>query len=224
MSGRREFHEVMLGLHQRTGRSTGYWPGRFLNAVRNHGGLAYAKRLLRPGLVSEGFEKLVAASRADLSVEYLALSDPFRHLFTKSELAEARSRLASLGPDAFPREAHTDFPEEVNSGLDTTFLEGAVRTVSVNRHERNPRARAACVRHHGARCRVCEVSLGERYGEIGEGFIHVHHLRPLSGPGAKKRVDPRKDLIPVCPNCHSMLHRTDPPMDPEDLKRRMESI
>lgn len=223
MAGKRDFNEVMLGLHQRTGRATGYWPGRFLQAVRAHGGLAYAKQLLKPGPVSKGFRELIATHRADLSVEYLALSEPFRHLFTKAELGVAESRLAELPPDAFPAEARSDFPEEVTVEPGTSCPEGALRQVTVNQYERNRKARDACVEYHGAQCQVCGLSFEERYGEIGRDFIHVHHVRPIAGPGSKKHVDPKKDLVPVCPNCHAMLHRARPPIDVEDLRRRMGS-
>ena len=199
----------------------GYWPGRFLQAVRNRGGLDYAKRLLKPGGVSEGFDKLAAGHRADLSVEYLAVSEHFRHLFDEAELAEARSRLAALPASAFPEESGTSFPDELPEPEGATFPEGAVERVLVNRYERNPRAREACIRYHGTRCTVCSLDFSERYGEIGNGFIHVHHVRPISGPGSKKRVNPRDDLVPVCPNCHAMLHRTNPPMDVQELSRRM---
>lgn len=211
----------MLGLHQRTGRATGYWPGRFLQAVRNRGGVDFAKSLLEPGGVTEGFEKLVAAHRADLSVEYLALSKSFRHLFDEAEFAEAQARLEPLEPTAFPRELASPFPDELPAAGEAEFPEGAVKRVAVNRYERSPRARDACIRHHGTKCAVCALDFEARYGEIGRGFIHVHHIRPLAGPGSKKHVDPTKDLIPVCPNCHAMLHRMDPPMDVEDLRRRL---
>lgn len=213
-----EFHEVMLGLHQRTGRGTGYWPGRFLNAVRNHGGLAYAKQLLTPGRLTEGFEQLIAASRVDLSVEYIALSQRFRDLFTEEEVQEAQARLANVPSSAYPSAARSPFPDEVLSDGRESFPEGALTRVFVNQYERNPKARAACIRHRGLRCVVCDMSFEERYGEIGREFIHVHHVRPLSGPGAKRQVDPKTDLVPVCPNCHAMLHRTAPPMDVEHLR------
>lgn len=56
------------------------------------------------------------------------------------------------------------------------------------------------------------------YGEIGRGFIHVHHKVPLSSIGKEYELDPIKDLVPVCPNCHAMLHRKEPPYDVNDLK------
>jgi 5-methylcytosine-specific restriction enzyme A len=60
-----------------------------------------------------------------------------------------------------------------------TFIEGLVTTVTVNRYERDPDARAACIDHYGARCRACRLVFSERYGDVGDGFIHVHHLTPL---------------------------------------------
>jgi len=218
-----EFHEVMLALHDRTGRATGYWPGRFLKAVREHGGLAYAKKLLAPGQPTAGFEKLVAAKRADLTLEHLALLDRFRHLFTAAELQEAEERLADLPASAFPSEGTSDFPNEVALDRSENFPEGALTRVLVNQYERNPKARAACIRHHGARCVVCDMSFEERYGELGKDFIHVHHIRPISGPGAKKHVNPKTDLVPVCANCHAMLHRKNPPLDVEHLRQIVRS-
>lgn len=45
------------------------------------------------------------------------------------------------------------------------------------------------------------------YGEVGKGFIHVHHIVPLHELGGTYKVDYKKDLVPVCPNCHAMLHK-----------------
>lgn len=88
------------------------------------------------------------------------------------------------------------------------LIEGAKKTLIVNQYERNPEARRQCIKARGCYCHVCGLDFAEKYGEIGEGFIHVHHLVPLSSIGKDYVVDPIKDLIPVCPNCHAMLHRT----------------
>ncbi|HHO0788469.1 HNH endonuclease [Aeromonas allosaccharophila] len=63
------------------------------------------------------------------------------------------------------------------------------------------------------------IDFGEKYGELGKGFIHVHHMMPLSEIGEEYVVDPIKDLIPVCPNCHAMLHRRNPPLTIDDLRK-----
>jgi 5-methylcytosine-specific restriction protein A len=103
------------------------------------------------------------------------------------------------------------------------FKEGNVARVEVNRYERDLKARAACLAHWGSRCTVCDVDFGERYGRIGEGFIHVHHLRPLGAAGGGYSVNPLTDLRPVCPNCHAMLHQTSPPLSIKVLRNRLKS-
>ncbi len=59
------------------------------------------------------------------------------------------------------------------------------------------------------------------YGEIGKGFIHVHHLKLLSVIRDKYEVDSIKDLIPLCPNCHAMIHKSGEPFSVEKLKERL---
>jgi hypothetical protein len=89
------------------------------------------------------------------------------------------------------------------------YVEGAMRIIVSKRYERNKEARDACIAHYGPRCHVprCGFDFEEEFGELGKGFIHVHHVKPISERGAEYVVDPINDLIPVCPNCHSMIHR-----------------
>lgn len=220
-----EFHSEMESLHGRTGQATGYWPGRFLQAVRNKGGLAVARKLLQPGPVTAGFDTLVKSARADLSVEFVALSKRFSGLFTTEELEEARRRLSALPRSAFPKSLPSSkFGTLGEVTDDTIYEEGAVQRISVNRFERDAKARGACIRHHGTQCVVCNFDFEERYGKPGRGFIHVHHTRPLHRLRASQRVDPKRDLVPVCPNCHAMLHRRDPPYDVEQLKLMLRPV
>jgi 5-methylcytosine-specific restriction protein A len=53
---------------------------------------------------------------------------------------------------------------------------------------------------------------------LGEGFIHVHHLKPLAQIGEQYELDPINDLRPVCPNCHAMLHRASPALSIDALR------
>jgi len=98
------------------------------------------------------------------------------------------------------------------------YWEGAVRRIAVDAYERDPRARKACLKHHGLICCVCGFDFAKAYGDLGKGFIHVHHLKQLSDIGSEYEVDPIIDLVPVCPNCHAMLHKRNPPLSPEDLR------
>lgn len=106
--------------------------------------------------------------------------------------------------------------EEISSP--ERFIEGATRRVSVNAYERDRNARQECLVHYGATCTVCQFDFEARYGELGRGYIHVHHLVPLASIGEEYLVDAINDLRPVCPNCHAMLHRTDPPLRPDELR------
>jgi 5-methylcytosine-specific restriction protein A len=98
--------------------------------------------------------------------------------------------------------------------------EGAVKKVSVNRYERNAAARRTCIAAHGAVCAVCDLDFSQMYGDIGDGFIHVHHLVQISTVGSTYELDPVIDLVPVCPNCHAMLHRgVDAPRTIDELRQ-----
>jgi hypothetical protein len=100
-------------------------------------------------------------------------------------------------------------------------LEGAevLRVLSI--HERDPILRSACLAIHGHVCLICGCDLGAIYGELGEGFIHVHHIRPLSGKTQAHKTDPRKDMIPVCPNCHAIIHRGGATRTPEEVRNAL---
>ncbi len=111
--------------------------------------------------------------------------------------------------------------EEIPGG--TVYVEGSVKHVLVNRYERDPNAREACIRHHGEVCSACGLDLKAVYGQIAAGFIHVHHLIQLSRVGSGYVVDPVEDLRPVCPNCHAIIHRSDPPYSIGDVMRFIES-
>lgn len=99
-----------------------------------------------------------------------------------------------------------------------SYYEGAKKTVTVNTYERDPEVRRRCIAKWGTSCAVCGFSFEYKYGPIGKNYIHVHHLKPLSEIGEKYQVDPVNDLRPVCPNCHSMLHRKKPTMLIRELK------
>lgn len=107
-------------------------------------------------------------------------------------------------------------PEELSS--EEALVEGAARRVLVNAWERNPRARAACLRHHGTRCAGCGLDLESVYGPIAKGFVHVHHVVPISRVGRRYVVDPVNDLVPVCPSCHGVIHLSKPPLSLEGLR------
>ncbi|MFJ5623388.1 HNH endonuclease [Peribacillus loiseleuriae] len=106
--------------------------------------------------------------------------------------------------------------EEVSSN--STYFEGSVQKVLVNKYERNSKARQDCLKHYGYNCIVCDFNFEKAYGELAKGIIHVHHIKPLHEITNKYEVDPIKDLRPVCPNCHSVIHSRRPQYDIEELR------
>ena len=112
-----------------------------------------------------------------------------------------------------------DYPED-----DEKLYEGALVTVKANKFERNQKARRECVAKKGYQCSVCGRDFETTYGEIGKNFIHVHHLTPISTIGKEYELNVDTDLVPVCPNCHYMLHRKDPPYTIEELKGIIQEV
>ena len=90
--------------------------------------------------------------------------------------------------------------------IEDQIREGAAEYVTTNKYERNPKARTACLEYYGTSCAVCGLDFGKEYGPEFAEKIEVHHIVPLSEIGEEYIVDPIKDLVPVCPNCHSALH------------------
>lgn len=80
------------------------------------------------------------------------------------------------------------------------------KLVPVKRYERNPVARWECLNANGYRCKVCGFDSAQMYGDEFKNKIEVHHIIPISERDERYEIDPKKDLIPVCPNCHTMLH------------------
>ena len=110
-------------------------------------------------------------------------------------------------------------PDEV--GDPAQYIEGASKKISVNVYERKSAARKKCIEHHGCSCAVCEFDFEDTYGPLGKSFIHVHHIVPLSSVKQEYKLDPIKDLVPVCPNCHAMIHRSKTVLSIDGLKRLM---
>ena len=89
---------------------------------------------------------------------------------------------------------------------DNEMIEGSLKNISTNIYERNKEARQKCIDYHGAKCKICGFDFKKIYGVEFDGKIEVHHIKPLSEIRVGYVVDPINDLIPVCPNCHFILH------------------
>ena len=118
-------------------------------------------------------------------------------------------------PQVSSRPLITEYSQEI-------YLEGKAIEVVQTRYERNIQARKACIDYHGSfSCQICNFDFEQKYGDIGKEFIHVHHLIQVSTKKEIYEIDPISDLIPVCPNCHAMLHKRNPPFTIEELRELM---
>jgi 5-methylcytosine-specific restriction protein A len=98
------------------------------------------------------------------------------------------------------------------------YVEGRLKDVISKRYERNVEARRKCLEHFGHKCLICKFDFEEIYGEIGREFIHVHHKNAISSIGKEYKINPAEDLVPVCPNCHAMIHKRKPAYSIEEIK------
>ena len=164
-----------------------------------------------------------------VDIEYDRLFRPETRVLTLAELQQLapRQHWTPQASGTFVKDEYVAQLEDAWNSLSTSssfaeppaeFVEGTAFTVRMTRFERDPRNRAACLAHHGMRCVVCEFDFKERYGKLGEGFIHVHHLNPLGTMKGAHRLDPVNDMRPVCPNCHAMLHRKKDVLGIDELK------
>lgn len=99
------------------------------------------------------------------------------------------------------------------------FYQDAVRRSQLSRWERNRKARAACIAHFGEKCQACRFSFQRRYGPLGTAFIEVHHVTRFAESVGRHKIDPTVDLVPLCSNCHRMVHREDPPLGVAALRK-----
>lgn len=97
--------------------------------------------------------------------------------------------------------------EGVDPAPDELLSEGELQELHLTKHERNPELRRRCIEIQGWRCRACGMDFTEIYGPLGKNYIEVHHLHPISQTDGRHKVDPAKDLVPLCGNCHAMIHR-----------------
>lgn len=219
LSGIDRFNKRMLQIYEDAKEQIGYRAYRFLQKVKKDGVVAAAKAWLNSTKATSGLIKLADHDRLDLSVEAVAIQPEWESLFTSLEIAMAKKRLAVYGD--FRRrkvgsKSITVTPQETKK-----YVEGKKIQVTLSAYERNPQARKKCIQHYGVSCYTCGFDFERKYGSIGAGFIHVHHLFPLSEARVETETDPIADLRPVCPNCHAMLHRTVPVVSVGALQRSL---
>lgn len=174
------------------------------------------------GAEKDGLYTLVEWDISAEAVSVNALTIVLEQVF-ECERAWFESQLSAWQNDPvyilrpFPQDEYA--PLQTDNLPDELYLEGAQKEILTNRYERNPKARARCIAVQGSACKVCGFDFGAVYGEAFAGKIEVHHIKPISEIGEEYLVDPVRDLLPVCPNCHRMLHsKPDGVFSIEELK------
>jgi predicted HNH restriction endonuclease len=141
-----------------------------------------------------------------------ALTSRFGAYFTRPTELEKREWNALIAfaanfTDKRPQDDYSD-------GGDTEFPEGKQYELKHKARERNPKlvikAKALFKSKHGRLfCEACKFDFKAKYGNIGDGFIEVHHTIPVSEPKSGQKTS-IADLALVCSNCHRILHRRRP--------------
>ncbi|WP_318476735.1 HNH endonuclease [Photobacterium leiognathi] len=159
---------------------------------------------------NDGYELLIFKTSVKKNKKGETVADGFSPVIEQRQLVIEKDIFKAIPLDVFQ-------PDEIPEDNENIY-EGAMKTIKVNAYERDIKARKICLEHFGYLCKVCEFDFEKVYGERGKNFIHVHHIIPLSEIKSEYKLDPIKDLIPVCPNCHAMLHRYRNTILPQELK------
>lgn len=106
-----------------------------------------------------------------------------------------------------------DFETSGFSGV----AEGTPYETMSTRYERKQLNRTACIALKGACCHACGFNFEDAYGDIGRGYIEVHHIVPVSRLGSGYILNIDDDLVPLCSNCHSIAHRRYPPYSVQEI-------
>jgi hypothetical protein len=94
---------------------------------------------------------------------------------------------------------------------DNIFKEGKMKFRLHLTKERNPslvkqvKEKWRKANNGDVHCLACDFSFQKYYGNIGMGYIEAHHLKPISTI-SPDTITCFSDLVPVCSNCHRMLH------------------
>jgi 5-methylcytosine-specific restriction protein A len=176
----------------------------------------FSKRIL------EKYHDIIPPKRGNGNIRYWHI--PFLGTETKEHFTWIlRNELKEAMLIKYGIENEHIFPEDYINELQ--FYEGKTVKVESNQYERNPKARKACLDHYGYSCFICGFNFEKCYGEMGKGIIHVHHIKQISELKniGEHEINPVKDLLPLCPNCHTIIHSKKDPFSVDEVKEMLES-
>jgi 5-methylcytosine-specific restriction protein A len=148
------------------------------------------------------------------------LAGPYGYISSKAIEAYirfyAQKHSIDLDSITFSEDSENQATEDDNE--EKQRLEGRMTEAKVLRRQRNRQARQQCLEASGYKCYVCGFDFEKTYGEIGKGFLEVHHTKPLATYDDEHPI-PQSELCALCSNCHSMVHRKKEVLDVDELKR-----
>jgi len=145
-------------------------------------------------------------------IELSDLSIMRQHNGTNFPVTESEWELLSKEIEKRKLSVYPQMKEDVDLDIDPSeeerrAKEGGFVYYYGKRYERDPKNRTAAIKYHGTQCSVCGFDFSQQYKQRGQGFIEIHHIKPISTFEKEVEVDPKIDLVPVCSNCHRMIHR-----------------
>ena len=147
------------------------------------------------------------------------LAGPYGYISSKAIEAYIRfyAQKHYIDLDAISNPDVSSIPQPDEEEEEKQRLEGRMTEAKVLRRQRNRQARQQCLKASGYKCYVCGFDFEKTYGEIGNGFLEVHHKRPISTYDEEHEI-PQSELVALCSNCHSMVHRRKEAFDVDELK------
>ena len=109
---------------------------------------------------------------------------------------------------------------------DRIVQEGELKSRTGEYRIRDRALREAAVKHYSKDglllCSVCDFDFSKAYPVVGNGYIQIHHLKPvsfMSGAGeAMNMNEALSNVRPLCANCHQIAHKCTPPIPIDDLR------
>jgi len=120
-----------------------------------------------------------------------------------------------------PNHEHQD-TTHLDEAKEELYVEGELEVGTYENRSRNSKARMKCIELNGTTCVACKRNLGEIYGEEFSDKIHVHHVNPVANYEGEITINPKEDLVPVCPNCHYIIHSRKEPYKIEEIEAFIE--
>ena len=151
----------------------------------------------RMGLPAEGASRRYPRQWRILALEGAGSTTKKFFWQLRPEVVKALEELGFTGESALEKDERA-----ASSALTEGNLSASYKEI---RH-RNAIARERCLAYHGLVCKVCKLDFGLTYGPEFRDCIHVHHLNPMAQADSVRAVNPETDLVPVCPNCHAVIH------------------